>query len=579
MKRIFGLLTFMAGALLIFSGCTKVADLPFHGKGTPVTLSVSKTSVAPTQADAENPVVSFSWTNPNYATDTTNYKFVVEIDSAGREFSQSVTREVMGKSSTSFTGRELNAILLGFGFELDKPHTLEVRVFSSYGNNNERYESNAVTLEVTPFADPSTFTSSATTVSGTLPTAAEKALTFTWTPSFPGYSGTVTYTLQYDLQGNDFANAGELVMGDNLYTRDMTNGEINETALEAGITAGEQGVVEYRIKATTAQGAVTYSDVVTITVNTYVPVIRLYMPGSYQGATGQGSDWTPGNAPEFVRDMRPEVMNKLYYMYIYLPANSQFKITNGRSWDVNYGGSGGNLVLNSSDNLSVSAAGVYRISVDLENMKYDIREGRMGFVGGLNGWEPGNVFPDYAMGYAGPNLFVGVADLPTGGWKMIDGANWNDGSKSVTEVRSFGSAGGSGSTLLINGPTNMPDVTTAGRYRVIWDGRNPDNIKYEMSPAAEMRVVGDGIEGVPDWSPENSPQMTYSGNGVWTITLALKANKSIKFLSGNAWGAFDYEDAGNGKIKWESGDNFATPSTAGTYTITLNEETQTVTIN
>ena len=102
-----------------------------------------------------------------------------------------------------------------------------------------------------------------------------------------------------------------------------------------------------------------------------------------------------------------------------------------------------------------------------------------------------------------------------------------------------------------------------------------------------MRLVGDGIQGVPDWNPGASPQMTYSGNGVWTLTIALKADKSIKFLAGNDWGAFDYEDnSGQSqatgtprKIKWDGGPDFKTPAAAGTYTITLNENTQTVTIN
>src|SRR4029079_14803927 len=124
---------------------------------------------------------------------------------------------------------------------------------------------------------------------------------------------------------------------------------------------------------------------------------------------------------------------------------------------------------------------------------------------------------------------------------------------------------------------------------VIWDGRDVNNIKYEMSPAVEMRLVGDGINqaGVNDWDPATSPQMTYNGNGVWTITIALKASKDIKFLAGNAWGAFDYEDNSGGSqaigtpraIKWEGGNNFQTPTSAGTYTITLNENLQTVTIN
>jgi hypothetical protein len=107
-----------------------------------------------------------------------------------------------------------------------------------------------------------------------------------------------------------------------------------------------------------------------------------------------------------------------------------------------------------------------------------------------------------------------------------------------------------------------------------------------MSPATEMRLVGDGMSAYPDWNPGGSPQMTYEGNGVWTITVGLKADKSIKFLAGNDWGAFDYEDNSGGsngvgtarKIKWEGGDNFKTPAAAGTYKITLNENLQTVTI-
>jgi hypothetical protein len=81
--------------------------------------------------------------------------------------------------------------------------------------------------------------------------------------------------------------------------------------------------------------------------------------------------------------------------------------------------------------------------------------------------------------------------------------------------------------------------------------------------------------------------MTYGGNGVWTITLTLVAGKEIKFLAGNAWGAFDYEDNSGGstatgtprKMKWDGGPNFLTPTVTGSYTITLNEYTQTVTIN
>src|SRR5687768_8711652 len=589
MKKLLSLFSFATVSLLLMNGCSKIDDLPQYDLGSPVTLSASKTSVAPTPADSTNKVVAFSWTSPNYATDTTNYKFIIEIDSTGRNFSKATKLEARGKLDTALNGRDLNAMLLNYGFTLGTPYTLDIRVTSSYANNNERYLSNVAKLTVTPFSDPSKFASTATTVTGTLPTAAEKALTFSWSPSFVGYTGIVTYTLQYDSAGKNFATPQEIAVGASIFTKDLTKGEINNTALNEKVAGGTAGKIEYRIKATTAQGATAFSNAVSVTVNTYVPLLRFYLPGGYQAATGNGTDWDPPTAPEFVRDLRPDALNKLYYMYIFLPAGAEFKITQGRSWDVNYGGVGGNLSPTGA-NLSVATAGVYRISIDVATMKYDIRQGRMGFVGGATGagWTPANVFPNYALGYAGKNLFVGLTDFTTDGWKMIDHNDWNDASFTVTNARSYGSAGPSGSSLFVNGD-NMPNITTAGRYRVIWDGRNADNLKYEMSPATEMRVVGDGINvaGVADWDPPTSPQMTYSGNGVWTITIALKAGKEIKFLAGNAWGAFDYEDNGdNGsaggtikrKIKWEGGDNFKTPTAAGTYTITLNEHTQTVTI-
>jgi starch-binding outer membrane protein SusE/F len=584
MKKIF-LLSAVIAAVLVYTGCRKVADLPYYNNGNKVTLSASKTTVAPALADSTTEVVSFSWTNPGYATDSNSYKYVIELDTASTPFVSKFTKEVIGKRVGGFTGRELNNFLLNYGINLNTAKDVYVRVASSYGNNNERYYSNIIKLTVSPFTDPSKLTATVTTVAGTLATGGNPATTFNWTPSFPGYSGIVTYTLQVDSAGKNFANSRDIPGGASVVTKGLTIAEVNQNALDENIAGGTTGKLEYRVKATTAQGAVAYSNAVIITVQTYVPILRFYMPGGYQAATGNGNDWDPATAPEFIRDLRSSVFNKMYYMYIYLPAGAEFKITQGRDWAVNYGGTGGNLSLN-GNNLSVPTAGVYRVSFDVSTMKYDIRAGRMGIVGDINGWTPGNVFPNYALGYAAPNLFVGLATFPTGGWKLIDNNAWNSGSTTPDETRSYGASGGSGSTMEINGG-NFPDMTTAGRYRVIWDGRDPNNIKYETSQATEMRVVGDGINqaGVNDWDPGSSPQMAYQGNGIWTITLALKGNKDIKFLAGNAWGAFDYEDAGPGatagtrKIKWEGGDNFKTPAAAGTYTITLNENTQTMTIN
>ena len=588
MKNSIKLLSLGWVLVLTVLACTKVADLPFYDKGSAVTLSSSFATVVSTQADSNRNVVSFTWTNPKHGTDSANYKFVLSIDSAGRNFSREVTKTVMGARSTALTGRELNNILLNYGFAVGRPHSLDVKVTSSYGNNNERLESNVLRITVTPFDDPAVFTTQNATISPTLAVSNNPGNTFTWSRSFPGYTGNITYTLQYDSAGKNFASLREFPVGANLLTVTLTNFEMNETALNEGVAGGTTGKIDYRVKAVTAQGAVSFSNAASVTINTYIPILRFYMPGSYQSATGNGSNWTPGDAPELIRDIRPEAMNKLYYIYLYLPANSEFKVTQGRSWDINYGGTNNNLAPGGA-NFSVSTAGVYRISIDRANMRYDIREGRMGFVGGATGanWNPGASFPDYAMGHPERNLFVGLTNLNSaGGWKLIDNNGWNSGDITASNARSYGANGGSGSTMQVNGP-NMPDVSATGRYRVIWDGRDVNNIKYEISPATEMRVVGNGITGVSDWNPGASPQMTYVSSGVWTISIALDANEDIKFLAGNAWGAFDYEDASGGsqstgsprRIKWDGGPNFKTPATAGTYTITLNENTQTVTIN
>ena len=595
MKNTLKFISALLALVVVFSACNKadnlnkVDALPVYQLGTSPVLSSSTATVALMLADTVRPVINFSWTNPKYSNDSASTKYILEIDSTGKNFAKENTKTVIGLLSTSLSGRDLNGILLNLGFRLGVAQTIDVRLISSYNNNNERYMSNVLKITVTPVADPSKLISANSSVTCTLANAALPSNTFSWTPSFSGYPAAVTYTLQYDSAGKNFVAPIDIAVGASIFTKGLTQGEMNVTSINSGIPAGGLGKVEYRVKAVTAWGATTYSNVVNVTIQSYIPILRVYLPGGYQAATGNGGDWDPGTAPELIRDLRGPVFNSLYYIYIYMPAGSQFKVTVGRSWSVNYGGSGG-VLSSGGANFSVASAGFYRISVNITNMTYNITTGRMGFVGGATGagWNPPNVFPTYAMGNAATNLFVGLSNFTSGGWKMIDNNAWNNGSNAVDETRSYGTPNGDGGTLETNG-NNFNDYASAGRYRVIWDGRDVNNVKYWTSPGTEMRVVGDGINqaGVNDWDPGTSPQMTYSGNGVWTISITLKANKDIKFLAGNAWGAFDYEDnsgqsqaTGVAKgIKWEGGNNFKTPTAAGTYTITLNENLQTVTIN
>ena len=311
--------------------------------------------------------------------------------------------------------------------------------------------------------------------------------------------------------------------------------------------------------------------------------ISMYMVGSFQG-------WDPSNGIKMIPDKRTDLLNKMYYAYIYIPANTEFKFLQGTAWGQPDFGDGGTgvLVPGGSTNLTITTAGVYRISMNRTTLKYDIKAGRMGFVGGATvpGWNPPDVFPNYGMGFTSTNLFCGVHDFTTGEWKLIDNNEWNNGSNSTDETRSYGTSGPSGSVLEINGG-NFAGLSTAGSRRVIWDGTNlATGPTYQIMAATEMRIVGNGMQGVNEWDPGTSPQMTYLGNGKWSLTLALIGGKEIKFLAGNQWGDFDYEDNSGQStatgtprpIQFNGGNNFKTPVTSGTYTVLLDENNQTVTI-
>jgi hypothetical protein len=73
------------------------------------------------------------------------------MDSTGRNFAHSIKKVIIGQQAAGFTGKEINSILLGWGFTIGKPYDVDVRLISSYGNNNDQYMSNTVKVNMTPY--------------------------------------------------------------------------------------------------------------------------------------------------------------------------------------------------------------------------------------------------------------------------------------------------------------------------------------------------------------------------------------------------------------------------------------------
>ena len=154
MRTILNFFLLTAGITGFLAACDKAETLPLYGSGTASILSASSTDVAPAPIDSNKIALTLNWTSPQYATDTTNYKFVIEIDSTGKNFAKADTRTVMGKLTTSFIAKELNTLLLDRGYAFNIPVDMDVRLKASYGNNNELKLSNVVKIKMTPYKVP-----------------------------------------------------------------------------------------------------------------------------------------------------------------------------------------------------------------------------------------------------------------------------------------------------------------------------------------------------------------------------------------------------------------------------------------
>ena len=154
MKAIRNYILWAVAVMAVLTACDKVGDLPHYGKGSAPVLSASTTTLAPAPADSNNTALTLTWTNPGYATATANVKYVAQIDTAGGNFSNPATKQVLGDSTLSFTAKELNTIALGYGGVFGQPMNLQVRLLSSYANNNEQNTSNTIALTMTPYKIP-----------------------------------------------------------------------------------------------------------------------------------------------------------------------------------------------------------------------------------------------------------------------------------------------------------------------------------------------------------------------------------------------------------------------------------------
>jgi starch-binding outer membrane protein SusE/F len=155
MRSIKNIAFLLTGVVLFLLACNKVDDLPYYDDAQAPTLTASVATIAPAATDSNNVALRLSWTDPRHSTDSANVKYTIQLDSAGKNFATARSFVVMGNQlSREFIAKELNTVLLSYNYAFNQPVDMEVRVISSYANNNEPKVSNTVKLRMTPYKVP-----------------------------------------------------------------------------------------------------------------------------------------------------------------------------------------------------------------------------------------------------------------------------------------------------------------------------------------------------------------------------------------------------------------------------------------
>ncbi|WP_194973128.1 SusE domain-containing protein [Aquiflexum lacus] len=203
---------------------------------------------------------------------------------------------------------------------------------------------------------------------------AEESIAFEVSPADFGISTEVTYVLQMDRPGNDFA--APIDLGSNTSTTILVEvAELNRRAISKGIVAGETGNMEFRVKAVTPRNiSDLFGAPASIAITTYADAVilrNLFLVGE---ATAPG--WSnDNNNPALFRDP----VNTDLYVYTGFFNPGGFKVL-GRlgEWQPQYGTNDGSTIAvndgggSDPEVFTIPSAGIYTFTMDLDANTFSI---------------------------------------------------------------------------------------------------------------------------------------------------------------------------------------------------------------
>lgn len=294
---------------------------------------------------------------------------------------------------------------------------------------------------------------------------------FTWDSANFGGDVEVTYAVQMDVKGGDFSSPqtlGSVVSGNQVA---VTVEVMNGAAL--GLNATPFAATDFDVRVIATAGAATsiVSTITSIVVTPYTTENpRLWLPGSYQGASGYGSDWTPSVAPTLSASGYGLVD---FEGYVYFDTAGNFKMTAQPAWgpvDYGMGASAGTLSLTGGD-ISMPAAGYYLIKADTETLTYTTTAiSTWGIIGDAT---PGSWDSSTAMTYdKTTKLWSVTVDLTAKNFKFRANNGWDINLGDIKPTAD-------GQSLEYGG-ADIP-VASAGNYTITLDLSSPRDYKYTIT--------------------------------------------------------------------------------------------------
>lgn len=439
---------------------------------------------------------------------------------------------------------------------------------------------------------------SASTISLSQKQGENTAFTLSWSPgNNGGTNSAITYTIEIDKKGNDFASPVIIEAGKAAYNSHFRVDTFNDLLLNSFvIPAGTESQIEFRVisKALDPGVAADVSNTVEISVTPYEP--RPVPEALYMVGDASPNGWDAGN---------PTVMTKVSNnpgVFTYqgeLTAGSLKFLTIPGSWVPSYqkGADENTLVVRNDfsepdETFTITKGGIYRITVDVIEMTFEAEAqasspyDELWIVGSAvpMGWDLDNA-DMLQQNPTDPFLFYFNAELVAGEFKIATAKSWDApfyrpaiADAPITETALQLSAGD---------PDNKWVVDQPGPYKITVNLRDNTIDIAPFTPFENLWIVGDATPA--GWNIDAPVEMTRSDDYVFTWTGQLSPGEFKFPISTGNWGTgffmpfaadesinattMTFRATGSPDTKWR-----VQPGEEGTYSITLNQLYHTIAI-